>query len=112
MHLQAGLGTSLMNLHGKIDVAHVALNRSLAIAEQLGDDLGQMGLLGVLHVLHVRSGDFKAALHYAERSTAVAARGRHQAATALAHCMLGRALLYMGDVGGARTELEASLQLG
>jgi len=28
MHLQAGLGTSMMNMHGKTDAAHVALNRS------------------------------------------------------------------------------------
>jgi predicted ATPase/DNA-binding winged helix-turn-helix (wHTH) protein len=110
MHLQAGLGTSLMNIHGKSDAAHVALNRSLAIGEELGDYLCQMGLLGVLHVLHVRSGDFKTALHYAKRSSAVAERAKHQAACAFAHCMLGRALLLTGDVGGARAELEASLQ--
>lgn len=112
MHLQADLGTSLMNLHGKTDAAYVALNRSLAIAEELGDDLGQRGLLGVLHVLHVRLGDFKTALRYARRGSDVAGRSKHQASRAFAHCMLGRALLYMGDVGGARAELEASLEPG
>ena len=112
MHLQAGLGTSLMNIYGKADAVDAALNRSLAIAERLGDSLCQMGLLGVLHVLHVRSGDFKAALYYAERASAVAGGMKHQAATALAHCMLGRAFLYKGDVSAARAELEASLQHG
>jgi predicted ATPase/DNA-binding winged helix-turn-helix (wHTH) protein len=112
MHLQAGLGTSLMNIHGKTGVADVALERSLTIAEELEDDLCQMGLLGVLHVLHVRSGNFKTARHYAERGSAVAGRMHHQPATALAHCMLGRALLFVGDVAGAREELEASLQHG
>jgi hypothetical protein len=58
VHLQAGLGTSLMNIHGKGEAAQVALNRSLAIAEGLDDHLGQMGLLGVIHV---RGEDFKAA---------------------------------------------------
>jgi predicted ATPase/DNA-binding winged helix-turn-helix (wHTH) protein len=110
MHLQAGLGTSLMNMHGRTDAAHVALNRSLAIAEELDDNLGQMGLLGVLHVFHVRGGDFKTALHYAKRSFAVAGRIEHQAAIAFAHCMLGRALLFKGDVGAARAEFEESLQ--
>ena len=69
-----------------------------------------MGLLGVLHVLYVRAGDFKTALHFAKRSSDVAWRTQHQAATAFAHCMLGRAFLLMGDIGGARAELEASLQ--
>jgi predicted ATPase/DNA-binding winged helix-turn-helix (wHTH) protein len=110
MHLQAGLGTSMMNMHGKTDAARVALNRSLAIAEELGDELGQMGLLGVLHVFHVRGGDFKTALDYAKRSSAVARRTKHEAAIAFAHCMLGRAFLFMGDIGGARAELEASLR--
>ncbi|WP_414642769.1 ATP-binding protein [Bradyrhizobium sp.] len=110
MRLQAGLGTSLMNIQGKSDAALAALNRSLTIAEELGDSLGQIGLLGVLHVLYVRSGDFKTALHYAKRSSAVAGRAQHRAAIAFAHCMLGRALLLMGDIGGARAELEASLQ--
>jgi hypothetical protein len=50
------------------------------------------------------------ALHYAKRGSAVAGRNQHQATRAFAHCMLGRALLYMGDVGGARAELEASLR--
>jgi hypothetical protein len=112
MHLQAGVGISLMNIYGKADAVDAALNRSLVIAERLGDDLCQMGLLGVLHVLHVRSGDFKAALYYAERASAVAKGMKHQAATALAHCMLGRAFLYKGDVSAARAELEASLQYG
>jgi predicted ATPase/DNA-binding winged helix-turn-helix (wHTH) protein len=110
MHLQAGLGTSLMNIHGKSDAAHMALNRSLAIAEQLDDDLGQMGLLGVLHVLKVRGGNFKTALHYAERSSTVAGRTKHRAANAFAHCMMGRALLFKGEVASAREELETSLQ--
>jgi hypothetical protein len=69
-----------------------------------------MGLLGVLHVFHVRGGDFKTALHYAIRSSAVAGRTEHQAAIAFAHCMLGRSFLFTGDVGGARAELQTSLQ--
>jgi hypothetical protein len=57
MYLQAGLGRSLMQMRGKNDAAHVALNRSLAIAEQRGDVLHQAGLLDVLQVLHFRGAD-------------------------------------------------------
>ena len=110
MHLQAGLATSLMNIGGKTDDARVAFHRSLAIAEELGEGLVQMGLLGILHVLHVRGGDFKAALHYAQRASAVAASTNDGAARAFAHSMLGRALLFKGDAVGARAELEASLE--
>ena len=109
MHLQAGLGTSSMNMHGGSDAARVALNRSLAIAEQHGDIPGQMGLLGMLHMFHLRGGDFNNALHYAKRSSVVAGSSEDPAAIAFAHSMLGRALLATGDLGGARTELEASL---
>ena len=72
MHLQAALGTSLMHIRGESDAARVALNRSLAIAEEHGDVLEQVRLLGPLHMFHLRGGDFKAALHYARRCSAIA----------------------------------------
>jgi predicted ATPase len=37
MRLQASFGGTSMHMHGQTDVAHVALSRSLAIAEQRGD---------------------------------------------------------------------------
>ena len=109
MHLQAGLGTSLMNMHGGSDAARAALNRSLAIAEDHGDIPGQMGLLGMLHMFHLRGGDFNNALHFAKRSSVVAGGSEDPASIAFAHSTLGRALLATGDLGGARMELEASL---
>ncbi len=111
MHLQAGLGISSMQMHGESDAARVALNRSLAIAEQRGDVLHQAGLLGMLHMFHFRGGDFKTALGYAKRSRAVAGSIDDPAAIALAHSILGRSLLIMGDLGGARIELEALLPI-
>jgi hypothetical protein len=110
MHLQAGLGTSLMNMHGRVDAAFEALNKSLAIAAELGDDFAQIGLLGVLHVLHVRGGEFRSALDYAKRGSSVAARTMDETAHAFARSMLGRALLLTGDIVGARVELEASVE--
>jgi predicted ATPase/DNA-binding winged helix-turn-helix (wHTH) protein len=112
MHLQAGLGISLMHMRGESDPARLALNRSLAIAEQRGDTLNQVRLIGPLHMFHLRGGDFKTCLHYARRSCVVAETIENPAAVALAHSILGMSLHLMGDFGGARAELEASLQYG
>ncbi|CAN5393160.1 winged helix-turn-helix domain-containing protein [soil metagenome] len=109
MHLQAGLGTALMNMHGESSAAHAALSRSLAIAEHLGDVPGQMGLLGMLHMFHVRGGNFNDARHYAQQSAAIAGNSPDPAALAFANCMLGRVLFLMGDLGAGRAALEASL---
>ena len=112
MNFQAGLGISLMHMRGESDTARVALNRSLAIAEERGDTLNQVRLMGPLHMFHLRGGDFKTCLHYARRSCVVAGTIENPAAVALAHSILGMSLHLMGDFGGARAELEASLQYG
>ena len=112
MHLQAALGTSLMHMHGESDAAHVALNRSLAIAEERGDALNQVRLLGRLHMFHLRAGDFKATLHCAKRSCAVASTIENPVALALAHSILGLSLHLTGDINGARVELENALRHG
>lgn len=98
-------------MQGGSDAARVALNRSLAIAEQRGDILHQAGLLGMLHMFHFRVGDFKIALHYAKHCRTVAGSIDDPSAVALAHSILGRSLLMMGDLGGARVELEALLPI-
>jgi predicted ATPase/DNA-binding winged helix-turn-helix (wHTH) protein len=110
MHLQAGVGISSMHMYGENDAARVALNSSLATAEERSDVLNQVGMLGMLHMFHFRGGDFKTALQYAKRSRAVAGTIEDPAANALAHSILGRSLHLMGDLGGARAELEACLQ--
>lgn len=110
MHLQASLGVSLMFTRGGSDAAGVALNRSFAIAEERGGALNQMLLLGQLHMFHLRAGDFKTALHYAKRSSAVAGTIEDPAAIALAHSFLGGSLHLVGDLSGARVELEAALK--
>jgi len=110
MHLQAGLGISSMHMHGESDAARGALNRSLAIAEERCDVLHQVGLLGMLHVFHFRGGDFNTALRYAKHNRALADTIEDPAALALAQSILGRSLYLMGDLSGARLELEASLR--
>ncbi len=72
MHLQTALGMSLMFIHASSEKARSALDRSLEIAEGRGDALAQLQVLGPLHMFHLRIGNFKSALHYAQRGVAVA----------------------------------------
>jgi tetratricopeptide (TPR) repeat protein len=109
MHLQAGMGIASIQMQGGGDAARMALNRSLAIAEERSDVLHQAALLGMLHMFHFRSGEFKTTLHYAKRCRSLAQSIDDPAALRLAHSILGRSLLVMGDLGGARSELEAML---
>jgi predicted ATPase/DNA-binding winged helix-turn-helix (wHTH) protein len=112
MHLQANLGMSLMFTRGMSEAARTALNRGLAIAEERGDALNQLQLLGPLHMFHFRIGDFKTALHYATRSSAVSGIIGDPAAVGLAHTLLGIPLHFTGELGRARIELEAALHHG
>ncbi len=111
MHLQAGIGISSMQMQGEGDAARSALNRSLAIAEERSDILHQAALLGMLHMFHFRAGDFKTALDYATRCRGLAETIDDPAGITLAHSILGRSLLVMGDLGVARIELEALLPI-
>jgi len=110
MQLQAALGISLIFTHGITEAARVALNRGLGIAEERGDSLNQLRLLSPLHMFHFRLGDFKTALHLAERSYAVSEIIGDPAGIALAHNLFGHPLHLTGDLGRARLELEAALQ--
>jgi predicted ATPase/DNA-binding winged helix-turn-helix (wHTH) protein len=111
MHLQAGVGIASMHIHGENETARAALDRSLEIAEDRGDSLNEAGLLGMLHMFHFRGANFGTALRYAQRCQTVARHIEDRAAIALAHSILGRSLLMMGDVGGARAELEQLLNV-
>jgi predicted ATPase len=110
MQLQAALGMSLMLTRGGGEAVSVALNRSLAIAEERGDAITQLKLLGPLRMFHARRADFKTALHYAMRCSAVARTIADPVAITLTHSMLGGSLYFTGDLPGARAELEAALR--
>ncbi len=111
MHLQKSLGISSMHMRGQSDAARAALDRSLEIAEARGDVLERVAVMGMITMFHSRDGDFKTALHYAKLSRADAGISEEAAPAALAHSILGRALHFLGDHVGARTELEAALLL-
>ena len=110
MHLQAALGVALMFTHGGSDAARVALTRSFAIAEERGDAFDQLRVLGPLEMFHIRTGEFKTALHYAKRCSAVAGNLQDQVAITSAYSLMGISLHLSGELGSARTELEAALQ--
>jgi len=110
MHLQAALGLSLMLMRGGTEPARVALNRSLAIAEERGDALNQLQLLSLLNGYHLTIGDFKTALTFGPRASALSKGIADPAAIALAHTISGISMTHTGDLAGARVELEAALQ--
>src|ERR1700730_6770534 len=112
MHLQAALGVSLMFMRGGRNAARVALERSLAIAEERGDALDQVRLLGPLNMFHLRTGNFTAALQCAKRCSAAIATVEDSVAIAVAHSILGISLHLCGDLADARPELEAALDGG
>jgi predicted ATPase/DNA-binding winged helix-turn-helix (wHTH) protein len=110
MRLQSGLGMSLIFTRAHSEAARTAFERSLAIAEEHNDFHNQMLLLGPLYLFHFRTADFKISLEYAKRSAAVARIIGDPSDIGLAHCLSGVSLHYMGDLDGARVELEAALK--
>jgi len=112
MHLQASLGLSLMLMHGHDDMAIAALNRSLVIARSTGDHLNEVRLLGTLHFYHLRGGEFRTCLRYAERARDIAGTVAEPSVIALAQTLMGVTLNFMGDLVGARTQLEAAIEAG
>ena len=101
-----------MYMHGGRDAARVALSRSLEIAEERGDALDQLRILGPLNMFHLRTGEFKTALDYARRCSAIAATVGDSATIASTHSILGNSLHFSGDLSSAGVELEATLESG
>jgi predicted ATPase/DNA-binding winged helix-turn-helix (wHTH) protein len=109
MHIQAAMGLSLMFTLGNSEAARVALDRSLAIAEERKDAFNQLQLLGRVHIFHERMGHFETALGYARRGSVVSGALGDPSAIAVAQSLLGVSLHLLGDHQGARSELEAAI---
>lgn len=109
MRLQAALGMSLAFTRGNSEEARIALNRSLTVADQREDADYQVLLLGILHMFHHRLADFKTALQYAFRGSAIAQKSTNPSSRMLAHSCLGVSLHHRGDLVGARAQLEAAI---
>lgn len=100
-----------MHMHGHGDKARVALHRCLSIAEEHGDLTTQLRPEGILHMFHFRCGEFKVALDFAQRYRGFSETLGDPAAIPLSHYILGSSLHLMGDLRGARAELETSLEI-
>ncbi|HEX2554295.1 MAG TPA: winged helix-turn-helix domain-containing protein [Microvirga sp.] len=111
MRLQAALGMSWMFTRGNGEPAHTALKRSLDLATRRGDISGELRSLSLLHMYYRRISDYRATLTCAERGSVLAAMTGSTPAIALAHSLLGVSLYHVGDLTGARTELESALKL-
>lgn len=109
MNLQAALGLSQMFTRGNSEQVRHALERSLAVAEELGDTASQVQLLARLQIFHERIGDFVVSLGYAQRSMAVAGTIADPTARATANSLLGLCKHLTGDQASARPLLEAAI---
>lgn len=109
MHLQAAVGLSQMFTRGHSDEVRQALERSLQVAEELGDARSQVELLGRLQIFHERIGDFVESLSHARRCAAVAASIDDPTAQATAHSLVGLCHHLVGDQPRARHFLEAAI---
>jgi predicted ATPase/DNA-binding winged helix-turn-helix (wHTH) protein len=112
MHLQAALGVSLMFTRGGRGAAREALDRSFVLAGERGDALDQIQVLGPLQMFYLRTGKFRTALTYAERCSDLAGVLEDSVSTTLAHSLMGISLHLSGDLGRARTALEAAVRFG
>lgn len=112
MRLQTSLGIALMFTQGGRDAARIALDRSIAIAEERGDALDKVRLFGPLNMFHLRIGDFNAALRYARRCSEISRQVEDPVVSAIGHSILGTSLHLSGDIAGARPELEAAIRSG
>ncbi|MBB3656840.1 putative ATPase/DNA-binding winged helix-turn-helix (wHTH) protein [Rhizobium sp. BK650] len=110
MQLQASLGVSMMFTRGHHEATVAALNRSFEIAEMRGDYLNAVRLIGPIYFYHLRSGEQRQCLLYAKRCADIAATLGDPSASALAHTLMGVSLCIMGELAGARTELETVLE--
>jgi predicted ATPase/DNA-binding winged helix-turn-helix (wHTH) protein len=109
MELQAAFGFAVMHLEGNSTRSVGALERSLMLAEKLGNLPYQLRLLSRLHLFHSRLGQFRTALEYAYRFEPVAREIGHPLAMAEAHTYMGASRLFEGDSGSARRHFEAAL---
>jgi predicted ATPase/DNA-binding winged helix-turn-helix (wHTH) protein len=108
MHLQTGFALSAMFTRGNREEARIALNKSLAIADERADAFHQINVLSLLHMYQHRAGDAREAHALVTRSLSIASKINDTAAEALARAQLGISLTLAGDLNGARVEFEAA----
>ena len=109
MRLHAGLATALLFSKGVVPEIQAAWSRVLEIARKLGDFKYRFQALEGLWVFALNSGEFRVALSIAEEARSEAAGAADAPALQCSDRMVGTALHYIGDQGGARRILENAL---
>jgi predicted ATPase len=112
MELQAALGQALMFTSGNGDRVREAFDRSLSIAERIGNYRYQVYILGWLHIFHLRLGENYAAHADANRCEAAAALAGNPAMIAAANAFIGASCFVMGKHRECQQHLDATLASG
>ena len=108
--LQAALGWSLMYTTGHAHETGAAWATALHLAEELEDIDYQLRALWGLWAGHINSGEFRQALHLAERFGTVARTARNPADPLIGERMLGASLHFLGEQTLARGHIERMLE--
>ena len=111
MELQAGLGLSTMFTHGNTEVARLALNRALDLAQIIDSPVDQLRIMGRLQIFHERIGEYHESLAWAERAAGIAAIIGNDDAMSVAYSLLGISHHLMGNQQQAAELFQNSLQI-
>jgi hypothetical protein len=111
-NLQAALGHSLMFTEGNSERVRECFQRGVDLARELDQPIMELRLLGGLHLYNERTGNYRGAVEFAERSDVVAQSIGHPAALAAAGSFLGLSQHLVGNHEAARSLLENALALG
>jgi predicted ATPase len=112
INLQAALGHSLMFTEGNSDRVRECFQRGVDLARELDQPLMELRLLGGLHLYNERTGNYRGAVEFAERSDVVAKSIGHPAALAAAGSFLGLSQHLVGNHQEARALLHKALAPG
>jgi predicted ATPase/DNA-binding winged helix-turn-helix (wHTH) protein len=109
MQLEIALGLSLFHTRGPGGETGAAWTRALGIADRLEDAECQLRALWGLWSHRMSSGEYRAALLFAERFRGLATKQHDPAALLIADRIDGTMRLYIGDQTGARRRIERML---
>jgi predicted ATPase len=109
MILQEALALSSMFTKGNSVEVRTALERGLALAENLNDSTHQLQLLAGLNIFLTRIGDFRGALAIAERASAGGQVARDAAALVMTEWMLGVSHHLVGNQAAAQRHCESGI---
>ena len=109
MQLEAALGLALFHTKGSTRETGAAWTRALAIADRLKNTEYRLRALWGLWSYRMNSGEFRAALAFAQKFHRLAAKQPDPADRLIADRMIGTVLRYRGDLSSARRRIERML---